>query len=583
MHVKTLRTRNLVFAAVTALATGCAGESFLSLEGSGGISGSTRPGGQPGTAPVADPSAGGAGVGSPDSELPALDCSTRQAASSSVRRLTRQEYLNTVRDLLEDPTIAEPPLPQDGRTNLFTGNAATPMSALAARRYLEAAESLSAHVVPKLGQLVSCSNLSEQDCASKFVAEFGRRAFRRPLSPAEQARYVGIYDAVRKGGDDHAASLRWVVAALMQSPTFLHHIEQGDPSKKEGEIVPLTPHEVASRLSYFYWKTMPDAALRAAADSGELDTTAGIAAQAQRMLTDARARGVVLDFHSQLLELERLGDLAKDSTMFPSFGPELRESMKAETEAFIDFVYWEGDRKLSTLLTADFSFVDDRLADIYGVPGVTSTALTRTTLPAGQRSGLLTQPSFLALNALADQTSPVFRGKFVRERLLCQELGAPPPGVETLVDPPGPGLSTRERFAEHSSNAACAGCHKLMDPIGFGFENYDAIGAYRTVENGVPVDASGEIVNGGEVSGTFDGAVAMGAKLAQSHLVKACVAEQWLSYAAQRGHVSRDDCARQQLANEFAASGGDLRALLLAIPQSDAFRYRAPIEQETCQ
>lgn len=589
MSIKLPRARTIILAAaVTALVGGCSGESDLALDGVGGGPGATVPVVPPGTnpEPVVDPvggGGGGGGVGSPDSELPKLDCSKRQAASSSVRRLTRAEYVNTVRDLLQDPTIPAPELAQDGRTSLFTGNAATPMSSLAARRYLEAAESLSARVIPKLGQLVPCSNLGDEACAAKFVKEFGRRAFRRPLTPAEQDRFIGIYSAVRSGGDDHAASLRWVVAAFMQSPTFLHHIEQGDPSKQEGEVVPLTPHEIASRLSYFYWKTMPDAALMAAADSGALATPEGIATQAQRLLDDPRARHVVLDFHSQLLELERLENLAKDPTMFPAFGPALRDSMKAETEKFIDFVYWEGDRKLSTLLTADFSFIDERLANIYGVGGVTGTALTKVTLPAGQRSGLLTQPSFLALNALADQTSPVFRGKYVRERMLCQELGAPPPGVETLVDPPTPGLSTRERFAEHSTNAACAGCHKLMDPIGFGFENYDAIGAYRTDEYGVPVDASGEIVNGGEVSGAFVGAVAMGAKLAESHLVKACVAEQWLSYAAQRGKVARDACAAEHLAEQFIDAGGDLRALLLAIPLNDAFRYRAPIEPETCQ
>lgn len=561
-------TASRIFLLMAAVLSGCFGASEQSVTSA---------------SPTPDPTDpfGVGGTGTGESKL---DCTTRTSGSSAVRRLTRREYLNTVRDLLQDPQIPEPELPVDGTFSLFVNNGGTPVSALAAGQYLASAEALSLRVASRLKQLVPCDPASsEAACTVKFVDEFGSRAFRRPLTQTEHDVFLSIYTAARTGSDDHTAALRWVVAAFLQSPRFLHHIEVGDPTRAEGELVPLTGYEIAARLSYFYWQTVPDDELRAAAASGALNTAEGIHAQATRLLADPRARAVVVDFHRQVLELDRLANLQKDATLFPDYTPQLKTSMKAETEAFIDFVYWEGDGKLSTLLTADYSFVDATLAKVYGAPDVTSTTPTRVQFPAGQRSGLLTQASFLSMNAHADQTSPVLRGKFVRERLLCQELAAPPPGVET-IKAPEPGLTTRERFAEHSENPACGGCHVMMDPIGFGFENYDAVGAFRTLDNGLPVDASGELTNAGEVSGKFEGAVAMGAKLAQSRLVHACTAEQWLAWATQRAVGSKDACSVESLADAFFAAGGDLKALLLAIPTSDAFRYRAPLaQQEACE
>lgn len=521
----------------------------------------------------------------PGPETPKPACTDKKAGVSEARRLTRTEYVNTVRALLRDETIVMPELALDGMYAYFAGNNFSPVSALAANRYREAAEALSEKVVPKLGTLVSCAGTANDTaCASKFIKELGARAYRRPLKASEQTAYETLYAGLRSGGHDHPQGLRWVLATMLQSPWFLNHLELGDATKREGDLVPLTAYELASRLSYFYWHSMPDDALFAAAASGALLTTEGLTAQARRLLEDPRGRRVVVEFHAQVLELEKLSQLTKDATFFPNFTTQMRASMAHETERFIEHVYWEGDATLSTLLTADFGFVDQSLAGIYGVSGVTGTELKKVSFPAGQRSGLLTQASLMALNAHVDQNSPVFRGKLIRERLLCQSLAAPPPGVETKVEAPKPGSTTRERYAQHSTDPYCAGCHRMMDPIGFGFENYDALGAYRTTEGGKPVDASGEIINGGEVSGPFVGAVALGQKLAKSEMVHTCTVKQWLGYATQREPQKLDACSTERLATDFFRSGGDLKALLAAIPLSDAFRYRAPVAlEESCR
>ena len=256
--------------------------------------------------------------------------------------------------------------------------------------------------------------------------------------------------------------------------------------------------------------------------------------------------------------------------------------MKAETPAFVQYVLWTGDHKLSTLLTSPAAFVSSALAPIYGV-SVSSTTPQMTTLPAAQgRSGILTQASFLAVQAHPDQTSPVLRGKFVRTKLMCQTV--PPPPMDVDITPPAvtAAATARDRFTAHEmAGGSCNGCHQLMDPIGFAFESFDAVGQYRTTENGATIILSGNVAAAADpaLNGAFTGVRELATKLAASDQVRDCVATQWFRYAAGRTEEVPDGCSLTNLQDAFGASGGDLADLVVAMTQTDAFWYRAPYTQ----
>jgi hypothetical protein len=276
---------------------------------------------------------------------------------------------------------------------------------------------------------------------------------------------------------------------------------------------------------------MPDDVLLEAARRGELSTQAQVAAQARRMLKDARARDSLQLLFAQWGELGGIARLEKDRKLFPFFTAEAAAALAASLRATIDHLLWDGGVVVETLWTSPVAFVNARLGPFYGVPA-SDDALTRITLPAADRPGLLAHPGVLSLLAKPNQSDPVHRGKFVRERVLCEPLPEPPPNIDTTIPDPRPGESTRARFARHSSDPACAGCHKLIDPIGFAFEAYDAVGRLRREDNGAAIDARGEIQGGGgDAAGTFTGLAGLAEKLAASAQVRRCVAEQVLRHA----------------------------------------------------
>jgi hypothetical protein len=318
---------------------------------------------------------------------------------------------------------------------------------------------------------------------------------------------------------------------------------------------------------------MPDDALLSDADAGKLDTKEGIAASARRMLKDPRAKASVANFHAQWLELPKLASIAKDPAMYPDFDASIRDALRKETETFVDSVFWQNG-KFEDLLLAPYTFVDAKVAGFYGMDAPTSSGFVKVPLDPNKRAGILTQGSILAIKAKSNQSSPIHRGKFVREKLLCQML--PPPPADLVIVPPDldPKLSTRDRFAAHDKNPACSGCHHLMDPIGLGFEHFDAIGKWRDTEGPIPIDASGQILDSQDVNGAFNGARELSQKLAQSQQVQSCVVTQWFRFAYGRGESEDDACSLQTVNQLFQASGGDMRELLVALTQTDAFRYR---------
>jgi hypothetical protein len=266
-------------------------------------------------------------------------------------------------------------------------------------------------------------------------------------------------------------------------------------------------------------------------------------------------------------------DTEKDAALFPDFSPGIKTAMRNETVDFADFVIRRGDGRLETLLSAPFTVASPELLGLYGASGAPAADGT-VQLDPMQRAGLLTQGSFLAAHSHANQTSPVHRGLAVRRNLLCTDLPDPPMNVDNTPPEPDPTATTRTRFEQHRADPSCAGCHQLLDPIGVGFENYDAIGKYRTMENGLAVDATGELVSAGDASGTFNGAVEMARRLATSADVRDCVKKQWFRFSLGRFEGDEDACTLQRLGEEFAASDYDVKTLLVSLVTSDAFRYR---------
>ncbi len=530
------------------------------------------------------PSSGsGAGSAEPSTETPGEKAAALCAESEGtlligrtrLRRLTRLEFDNTVRDLLGVDGAPASVISPDERIGPFYSNGIAPITDLIVQQHQEVAVDLAEQATASADQIAGCDlALDTAVCSQSFIEEFGLRAYRRPLESEELAAYRELFDLGNDlGGPSNG--FRLVLQTMLQSPFFLYHVDAGVSGIPAEEPVLLTSYELASRLSYFLWNSMPDDELFALAAADGLQSLDTVTKQVSRMLDDPRAKEAIASFHLQWLGINEMEDVQKDSVAFPLYDAALKTAMRAETAAFSDYVIRSGDGLLSTLFTADFSVIDGPLFDLYGVAKPSGfTPGSPTTLDPLERSGLLTQAAFLATHAHRDQTSPVHRGIIIRENLLCQPIDSPPANVNNVPPTPTPGTTTRERFAAHDSNPDCAGCHSLMDPIGLGFENYDAIGAYRTMEGDAEVDASGEIiVADADLLGTFDGAIELSHKLAGSRQVADCMANQWFRFALGRMESNDDACALQDVYEGFAASGGNVRELLARIATSDSFRH----------
>ena len=535
----------------------------------------------PGSAGV-EPTAPGSGTTSD----PSVSCTTPSTAFTPLRRLTAFEYGNTISDLLGVTLTTE--VPADAVTDGYDNNAAVlSVSSLHAEKFVLAAEEAAALAVADIDTLAPCSApaddiTGEEACALAFAQSFGRRAFRRDLNATDEQALMSAY-AVGRDGGSYAEGIEVMIRAALQSPHFLYRLELSTGSM--GSATQVNGFELASRLSYLIWASAPDDGLLDAAAAGELSTKEQVAEAARQMLDDPKARRGVTDFYSQWLGTRKLGTTAKNQNLFPEFTPAVRDAMTAETPALVEHVLWNDDHKLSTLLTTQTSFVNDALAPVYGVD-VASSEPQLVTLPeAQQRAGILTLAGFLSVQAHPDQTSAVLRGKFVRGKLMCQPPPPPPDDADISVPELDEGATARERFSAHAeSGSSCEGCHQLMDPIGFAFENFDAMGRYREHENGRDIDASGEVVGGtGSLAGEFYGVRELAEKLAGSELVQDCVSTQWFRYAAGRNEAPGDECSISTLQNAFAESGGDLVELVVAMTQTDAFWYRRPTSEEVSQ
>jgi hypothetical protein len=502
-------------------------------------------------------------------------CQTPDPGPAVVRRLTRLEYRNTLRDLLgAAPAIADAFPVEERRLGFDNNGAALGTSPVLIEQYLLAAEKAAADAVANnLAAIVPCDPASAgvDACGQTFIKAFASRAYRGPLEADDLALLTGVFDAGKT--TDFKTGVRLVVETVLQSPRFLYRVEFGATPLAGQAVVKLDSWEMASRLSYLLWRTMPDDALVAAALADRLTDKADIAAEVDRMLQDPKARAMVADFYEQWLGTGDVASVEKDRTAFPTFSPAIAGFMQQETARFLDHVTWEDGGDLDALFNAPVTFVNGPLAQHYGLTGITGNDFVQAPLGGTPRAGFLTQGGILSALGKVNQTSPVHRGKFVREQLLCTDL--PPPPADLMVKPPelSTTLTTRQRFTQHATDQSCSPCHQLMDPIGLGFENFDGAGVFRSVENGQGVDASGEVVNS-DVAGAFNGVLELQHKLAASNQVRACVATKWFRYGYGRGETATDACSMGKLNEKFAANGYKFRDLLVALTETDAFLYR---------
>lgn len=501
--------------------------------------------------------------------------------AAPVRRLTQAEYDNTVRDLLGDTTHPARTFPPDQIVGVFA-NSATSLTVppLLALSYAQAAESLAATALKTPANFLACAPASGDDgCARTFIATFGKKAYRRPLTGAEADALFAIYTTNKTGtGATFLDGIAAAMETMLQSAPFLYRAEYGDATRREANaVVPLTSWEMASRLSYFLWGSMPDDALLGAAEKGELATPEQTTAQARRMLADPKAKGAIHEFYEQWLGVHGLENANKDTAIYPEMNADLRASMTAETDAFVDWVMWGSDRRVETLLTAPVSFLDANTSKLYGVPAPSGVGPQLVNLDPAKRAGVITQPSVLATLAKPNQSSPVLRGRFIREHFFCQPVNPPPGDVNNTPPEITPGTTTRERMEQHVKEPRCASCHSQMDPLGFGLENYDGIGKFRDTDQGKPVNASGQVLNT-DVDGDFVGGVELAKKLGQSAVVRNCIATQWFRYGIGRADTKDDACSIGTAQASLASTNGDLMELLVVIIQSDTFRFRPEVK-----
>jgi hypothetical protein len=412
----------------------------------------------------------------------------------------------------------------------------------------------------------------EERCATEIVSTIGRRAFRRPVTKTDTDRLMTFYRSGRANGS-FDAGVQMALRRLLASPSFVFRVEADPPKAAPGSIFRVSDLELATRLSFFLWSSIPDDTLLDVAVQGKLSTPAVLEREVRRMLADPRANALVANFAGQWLHIRNLRNIQPNHDQFPDFDDTLRDAFRRETELFVETVVRE-DRNVLDLLTAKDTFLNERLAKHYGVPYVYGSHFRRVTLDDDARRGLLGKGSLLMVTSHADRTAPVLRGKWILENL----LGTPPPPPPAAVPPLDVSTDAarprtlRERMESHRANAACASCHRVMDPIGFAMENFDATGAWRSREEGVPIDASGQLADGSRV----DGVVALReALLRRSDVFMRTLTERLMIYALGRGLQHYDLPEVRAIVRGAAKKDQRFSAFVMGIVTSTPFQKRA--------
>jgi hypothetical protein len=416
------------------------------------------------------------------------------------------------------------------------------------------------------------SDASEEDeCAERILSTLMRRAYRRPVADADLQKPMELYRQARADAD-FEAGIEMALSAVLVNPQFLFHIEQDPDDVAHETVYRISDIQLASRLSFFIWSSIPDDELLDLAVRGELSKPEILAQQVRRMLADERARSLASNFAGQWLHLRNLNSITPDLRLFPDFDDNLRQAFRQETELLFESVLRE-DRSVLDLLKSEYTFLNERLAKHYGIPHVYGTRFRRVAIEKdSQRGGLLRHGSILTVTSYATRTSPVIRGKWILENLLGTPPPPPPEEVPPLKDNTVSSmLSVRERLSQHRADAACASCHNIMDPVGFSLENFDAVGRWRTVEEGKPIDAAGGLPDGS----TFDGVEGLEqALLKHPELFVGTMTEKLLTFALGRGVEPFDGPAIRKIVREAKAKNYRFSSLILGVAKSTPFQMR---------
>ncbi len=465
----------------------------------------------------------------------------------TARRLNRQEYEYTILDLLGVETRVARSFPVDDSGYGFDNiGDVLSISPLLMEKYMTAAEEVASaamerdrappadgvEAAPKILVCGHAPGMHRTGCAKTIIRDFAARAYRRPVTGAEVRKLTELVRLVEREGGSVEEGIQLAIETVLLSPKFLFRIEHDQRPHDPDYLRYVNDYELASRLSYFLWSSMPDEELFRLASEGALRDPKVLSAQVTRMIGDEKAWRFVENFAGQWLQLRNLDLVKPDRDLFPKFSRDLRNAMRKESEMFFDAMLRE-DRNLLEFLSADFTFVNEPLATHYGIEGIEGKDHKRIAVDGVQRGGVLTQASVLTLTSYPTRTSPVIRGAWVLENILGTAPPPPPPDVPTLQDNPEKLTGTlREQLEAHRQNATCASCHSRIDPLGFGLENYDAIGAWRTLEREFPVDSSGTLPSGHSFEGSADLRAIL--KGEPGDFVR-CFTEKVLTYALGRG------------------------------------------------
>jgi len=519
-----------------------------------------------GSAPI--PGTGGAGA-------TGSNCGGGESGHEGLRRLSAREYRNTIAALFPGVAIPTLELAPDISVQGFDNQSAgqQPSEAIV-DAFIGAARSIALAAVSEPRILLGDCSVDDRDCRQRYVAALAPRVFRRPLDPSEASLYLDFLETqVRRY--DAVVGLRMTLEALLVAPEFLYRPEPA-----------LDGYAMATRLSYALWQSPPDAELLQAAAEGKLSPggdAPGLLAALERMMRDPRARGAVADFHRQWLQLDHILTAQRDPQLFPEYDASLPPRLRQSTAAFIDQMFWDAGGDLTALLTSPVALVDARLASLYGVTGASGDAFLQVQLNPAERSGLLTQAGIMAALSGTQEESPIHRGLFVLEHFLCEGLPPPPMVVPTLAPrTSAEGMSTtvRARIESSHSPPACQSCHARIDPIGFAFGHYDALGRYRATDGGATIDTRGLVKDEdgsamvfGDFRAEFDDAIDLSRKLAKSQRVLTCVGEHLFRFAAGRLATESERCELGKLA---AQSEGSTKRLFVQLLSSHLFLPGAP-------
>ncbi len=480
---------------------------------------------------------------------------------AALKRLTQTEYRKSVEEILGYiPNTRYDNLPSDGKTGAFRTNIAN-LDVDSVESYRSVAEEIGERFIELDSAQIGCE-VSDATCVDELLDRVGPLFYRRSLVAEEKAAFASMLTLLRDAGSSPQDQVRLLITTLLQSPNFVYKVEKGEPTDRE-DILKLNGQELAVRLAYFLWKSGPDQRLIDAAESGELDSSAGLLSEATRMLEDDRGMVGIKQFHREWLGFDELEDKVHDDEEYMG----LRDDMMAESEKFIEEIFRGNDPTLHTLFTAKFSNPSAKLAAYYGATPDENGRIIR---DDGHHSGILTQGSFLAAHSSEEKTTAIFRGLAVMENISCYPRRL---GVIDEIIPEDPADSLRDQLSTITSPAGCMSCHGVINPIGFGFGHYDNTGRFREVENGHAIDDTGEVLIWGQPV-SFEGTAELGVLLTERKEVHECMTKSWFEYALGRRYEAADEVSLDAARQAYNTSGKNIRELMLGIVETSSFQHR---------